>query len=90
MFYQLDVHEVREEFENYIKDYFNERDKIYSSENEKDKKEKPDFIFLFMNKKYKDRFHYSIFKSVINKFNWCIPTQVILYDDKKLKKTNLS
>ena len=90
MFYQLDVHEVEEEFENYIKDYFNERDKIYSSENEKDKKEKPDFIFLFMNKKYKDRFHYSIFKSVINKFNWCIPTQVILYDDKKLKKTNLS
>ena len=90
MFYQLDVHEVREEFENYIKDYFNERDKVYSSENEKDKKEKPDFIFLFMNKKYKDRFHYSIFKSVINKFNWCIPTQVILYDDKKLKKTNLS
>ena len=89
MFYILEVYEVKEEFESYIQDYFNECDKIYSSDTEKETKEKPDFIFLFMNKKYKYKFHYSIFKSVINRFNWCIPTQVILYD-KKFKKTNLS
>ena len=26
----------------------------------------------------------------MNEFNWCIPTQVILFDDKKLNSTNLS
>ena len=35
-------------------------------------------------------FHYRIFKSVINKFNWSIPTQVILFNDKKMKNQNLS
>ena len=43
-----------------------------------------------MDRKYKDKFHYNIFKSVINKFDWGIPTQVILYDEKKLYKNNLS
>ena len=27
---------------------------------------------------------------MINKFDWCIPTQVILYDERKIYKTNLS
>ena len=87
MFYSLEKYDQKDIFESYIQNYFNKCDETYSSEKKEDK---PDFIFLFMDKKYKDRFHYSIFKSVINKFNWCIPTQVILYDDKKLKKTNLS
>ena len=84
MFYSLEKCDKEEKFESYIQNYFNECDETYSSEKKEDK---PDFIFLFMDKKYKDRFHYSIFKSVINRFDWCIPTQVILYD-KKFKKTN--
>ena len=87
MFYSLEKYDQKDIFESYIQNYFNKCDETYSSEKKEDK---TDFIFLFMDKKYKDRFHYSIFKSVINKFNWCIPTQVILYDEKKLNKQNLS
>ena len=95
-FYQLEEYKEKDGFENYIIDYFNQCDQIYktkkdeSSEKKGEKKEKVDFIFLFMHKKYKDSFHYGIFKSVINKFDWCIPTQVILYDEKKIYKSNLS
>ena len=94
-FYTLEMHDQKENFQNYIQNYFNECDKYYNpkekkSEEKKEENKKVDFIFLFMDRKYKDRYHYSIFKSVINKFNWCIPTQVILYDEKKIKKTNLS
>ena len=35
-------------------------------------------------------FHYRIFKSIINKFDWKIPTQVVLYDYQKLRNKNLS
>jgi hypothetical protein len=43
-----------------------------------------------MDKTYKEKFHYKIFKSVINKLGWGIPTQVILYDEYKLQKNNLT
>ena len=96
-FYTLEMHDQKDNFQNYIQNYFNEYDKYYNpnlkekkSEEKGDENKKVDFIFLFMDRRYKERFHYSIFKSVINKFNWCIPTQVILYDEKKIKKTNLS
>ena len=94
-FYTLEMHDQKDSFQSYIQNYFNACDKYYNpnikeENSEENKKEKVDFIFLIMDRKYKDRFHYSIFKSVINKFNWCIPTQVILYDEKKIKRTNLS
>ena len=96
-FYTLEMHDQKDNFQNYIQNYFNACDKFYNpnlkekkSEEKGDENKKVDFIFLFMDRRYKERFHYSIFKSVINKFNWCIPTQVILYDEKKIKKTNLS
>jgi hypothetical protein len=96
-FYTLEMHDQKDNFQNYIQNYFNECDKYYNpnlkekkSEEKEDENKKVDFIFLFMDRRYKERFHYSIFKSVINKFNWRIPTQVILYDEKKIKKTNLS
>jgi hypothetical protein len=96
-FYTLEMHDQRDNFQNYIQNYFNACDKFYNpnlkekkSEEKGDENKKVDFIFLFMDRRYKERFHYSIFKSVINKFNWCIPTQVILYDEKKIKKANLS
>ena len=38
----------------------------------------------------RENFHYRVFKSVINKFNWSIPTQVVLYNEKKLKNPNLT
>ena len=94
-FYSLDMYDQKDSFQGYIQDDFNSCDKYYNpnikeENSEENKKEKVDFIFLFMDRKYKDRFHYSIFKSTINKFNWCIPTQVILYDQKKINKGNLS
>ena len=90
-FFKLDTYEQKEQFEYYINNYFNKYNGYYMGEGEKgEKNKKVDFIFLFMDRKYKERFHYSIFKSVINKFNWCIPTQVILYDEKKINKKNLS
>ena len=89
-FYPLEIYEQKEQFESYIENYFNKCDEIYKGKNKDTKRVKVDFIFLFMDRKYKDRFHYSIFKSIINKFDWCIPTQVILYDEKKINKQNLS
>ena len=45
---------------------------------------------MFMDFRKKTTFHYRVFKSVINKYNWSIPTQVILYNEKKMNSPNLS
>ena len=87
-FYDLKPQNQKNQFENYIQDYFNQLNDYYMGKT-KDS-EKTDFIFFFMGRQYKDKFHYNTFKSVINKFDWGIPTQVILYDEKKLYKKNLS
>ena len=87
-FYHIDACRTDKEFDEYIYDYFKKCDEYYT-----DKKNEPDFIFMFMDCSYKIKtnYHYKIFKSNINKFNWVIPTQVILYDGKKFnRKTNLS
>ena len=84
-FYKLDFQNNENYLQSYIEEYFNKLDDYY-----KKKENKTDFIFLFMDKKYKERSHYRIFKSVINKYDWCIPTQVILYDEKKMNSSNLS
>ena len=85
-FYPIDDFREQKKFEDYISDYFNKVDKYYN-----DKKNETDFIFMFMDSRKKNTFHYKSFKSIINQFNWSIPTQVILYDDKKMSRsTNLS
>ena len=86
-FYPIKDCHGQNEFEDYIYNYFKGCDAHYSK-----KENATDFIFMFMNSRKKNHFHYKIFKSVINKFNWSIPTQVILYDEKKFKfnKSNLS
>ena len=95
-FYSLNAPDKKDLFEKYIQEYFNNLNDLYTKTNkeeeskDKKKEEKPDFIFFFMDKKYKEKFHYSIFKTVINRYDWCIPTQVILYDEKKMQKKNLS
>ena len=79
IFYPLDAIKDPYEFEKYISDYFNKLDDYY-----KDKeKNATDFIFMLMDYSYKNKFYYRIFKFVMNKYNWLIPTQVILYDKKK-------
>ena len=85
MIYHLNSSNNPEQFEEYTYNYFKSCDSHYS-----DKNNETDFIFMFMDASKKTRCHYKIFKSVINKFEWKIPTQVILYDDKKLRKGNLS
>ena len=85
MYYPLEEYNDPDDFEHYIMDYFNKQDEYYS-----DKKNKTDFIFMFMNSGKKNSFYYKIFKKVMNKYNWAIPTQVILYDERKMKKSNLS
>ena len=84
-FYNINNCPYSDEFEKYIYSYFKEYDDYYN-----DKKNETDFIFMFMDFNKRNYFHYRIFKSVINSFNWSIPTQVILYNEKKLKNTNLS
>ena len=82
--YQLKCPEKESDFENYIENYFKQFDEYY-----KNNKDNIEFIFLFMDSRKRDDFYYRIFKSVINKFNWLIPSQVILYnDDKKNKNTD--
>ena len=71
------------DFEDYIFDYFDKKNKDYTNKNNE-----IDFIFMFMNYRKKTSYYYRKFKSVINKFNWLIPTQVILYDEKKIFKKN--
>ena len=85
MIYHLNNSNNSEQFEEYTYNYFKSCDSHYS-----DKNNETDFIFMFMDVNKKNSCHYKIFKSVINKFDWKIPTQVILYDDKKLRKGNLS
>ena len=87
-FYDLKPPNQKIRFEEYIKDYFNQLNDYYMGKSKDSKK--TDFILFFMDRKYKDSFHYNTFKSVINKFDWGIPTQVILFDEKKLYKKNLS
>ena len=71
------------DFEDFIHELFKGKDKDYSSKNNE-----IDFIFMFMDSRKRNLFYYKIFKSVINKFNWLIPTQVILYDKRRLYKKN--
>ena len=95
-FYNIESCQGYNDFNNYINNYFEKYDKYYSKKEEDDKdnkdkeKEQIDFIFLFMDEKLKNSFHYSVFKSVINKFSWYIPTQVILYNEHKIKSPNLT
>ena len=84
-FYNINDCPYSDDFEKYIYSYFKEYDDYYN-----DKKNETDFIFMFMDFEKRNYFHYRIFKSVINTFNWSIPTQVILFNEKKLKSTNLS
>ena len=75
-----------QKFDDYIYDYFKGVDNYYT-----DKKNETDFIFMFMDSRKRNLFHYRVFKSNINKFNWVIPTQVILFDERKFsRKANLS
>ena len=84
-FYHIDSF-PESKFNDYIYDYFKGVDEYYI-----DKKNETDFIFMFMDSRKRNSFHYRIFKSNINKFNWVIPTQVILFDERKFsKKANLS
>ena len=84
-FYHIDSF-PESKFNDYIYDYFKGVDEYYI-----DKKNETDFIFMFMDSRKRNSFHYRIFKSNINKFNWVIPTQVILFDERKfIKKANLS
>ena len=85
-FYNINDCPYSDEFENYIFTYFKEYDDYYNNKKENE----TDFIFMFMDSGKRNYFHYRIFKSVINKFNWSIPTQVILFNDKKMKNQNLS
>ena len=85
-FYPIDNYNDQSKFQSYILDYFKKVDNYYS-----DKTNETDFIFMFMDSRKKTTFHYRIFKSTINTFNWVIPTQVILFDENKFyRKTNLS
>ena len=83
-FYPLKSYDDESDFKSYISEYFQKIDDSY-----RNKEKKTDFIFMFMDNTKKDSFHYKIFKSTINSFNWLIPTQVILFDEAKFKrKTN--
>jgi hypothetical protein len=42
-----------------------------------------------MDSRKKTTFHYKVFKSIVNEFNWLIPTQVILYSEKNFKKKSV-
>ena len=85
-FYPINNYKNFDDFYKYINDYFQKCDEYYSNK----QKNETDFIFLFMLEENRENFHYRVFKSVINKFNWSIPTQVVLYNEKKLKNPNLT
>lgn len=85
-FYAIQGCNDPKEFEESLKLYFDKVDSYYNDK----KKNATDFIFMFMDSKKKSSFYYRIFKHVMNKYNWGIPTQVILFDERKLKKSNLS
>jgi hypothetical protein len=85
-FYNINNYNNFDDFNKYIDDYFTKCDQHYNNKEENE----TDFIFMFMDKGKRNSFHYRVFKSVINKFNWSIPTQVILFDRKKISNPNLS
>ena len=85
-FYPINNYKNFDDFYKYINDYFQKCDEYYSNK----QKNETDFMFLFMLEENRENFHYRVFKSVINKFNWSIPTQVVLYNEKKLKNPNLT
>ena len=82
-FYHLNSCKNKKDFESSVRNYLKEFDEEYS-----DKKTSVDFIFMFMDSWKKNSFHYMVFKSVVNEFNWVIPTQVILYNREKNKEKN--
>ena len=83
-FYNLNSSKNKEDFEDSLKKSLKEFDSQYS-----DKNNCVDFIFMFMDSRNKDNFHYKVFKSVVNEFNWVIPTQVILYSEKNFRKKSV-
>ena len=85
-FYPINSMNNESAFYDYLYDYFSKCNEHYKNK----EKNETDFIFLFMDVSMRNRFHYRIFKYVINKFDWAIPTQVILYDPQKMKSKNLS
>ena len=82
-FYHLNSSQNKNDFKSSVRNYLKEFDKEYS-----DEKTSVDFIFMFMDSGKKNSFHYMVFKSVVNEFNWVIPTQVILYNREKNKEKN--
>jgi len=83
-YYRLNSSKYKEDFEDSVKNSLKEFDHKFS-----DKNSNVDFIFMFMDSKKKNNFHYKVFKSVINEFNWQIPTQVILYSEKNFGKKSV-
>ena len=83
-YYYLNSSKYKEEFEDSVKKSLKEFDDKFSAKNSN-----IDFIFMFMDSRKKNKFHYKVFKSVVNEFNWMIPTQVILYDENKLNKKSV-
>ena len=83
-YYQLKSSNHKDDFENSVKNSLKKFDDEFSDTNSK-----IDFIFMFMDSRKKNSFHYKVFKSVVNEFNWLIPTQVILYSEKNFRKKSV-
>ena len=83
-YYYLNSSKYKDDFEDSVKSSLKEFDDKFSNKNSN-----IDFIFMFMDSGLRNRFHYRVFKSVVNDFNWMIPTQVILFDEKKLNKRSV-
>lgn len=83
--YTMDVQDKKNDSEEYFNMFFQGLNEKYS-----DKKKLIDCMFLFMDSKFKNARFYKYFKSTINKFDWKFPSQVILYDQRKLDKGGLS
>ena len=83
-YYTLNSPKYKEDFEDLVKNSLKKFDSEYSNKNTN-----VDFIFMFMDSRKKTTFHYKVFKSIVNEFNWLIPTQVILYSEKNFKKKSV-
>ena len=83
-YYNLNSPKYKEDFEDLVKNSLKKFDSEYSNKNTN-----VDFIFMFMDSRKKTTFHYKVFKSIVNEFNWLIPTQVILYSEKNFKKKSV-
>ena len=83
-YYNLNSSKYKEDFEDSVKNSLKKFDSEFS-----DKNTNVDFIFMFMDSKKKNNFHYKVFKSIVNEFNWLIPTQVILYNVNNFKKKSV-